>query len=57
MWIPGFGKYVAQAGNRVGDKAPDFELTDDGGNRVRLSEQFGDRAVVLVFYPKADTPG
>jgi thioredoxin-dependent peroxiredoxin len=57
MWIPGFGKYVAQTGNRVGDNAPDFELIDDSGNRVRLSEQVGNLPVVLVFYPKAGTPG
>lgn len=39
-----------------GDAAPDFELPDQDGNPVRLSELKGQR-VVLYFYPKADTPG
>ncbi len=40
----------------VGDKAPDFELPDQSGEPVRLSDLRG-RRVVLYFYPKADTPG
>jgi peroxiredoxin Q/BCP len=40
----------------VGDPAPDFELPDQDGNPVRLSDLRG-RRVVLYFYPKADTPG
>lgn len=40
----------------VGDKAPDFELEDDGGKRVKLSE-FRGQPVVLFFYPEDDTPG
>jgi thioredoxin-dependent peroxiredoxin len=39
-----------------GQEAPDFELTSDSGERVRLS-QFRGRPVVLYFYPKDDTPG
>jgi thioredoxin-dependent peroxiredoxin len=39
-----------------GDTAPDFELPDQDGRPVRLSELRG-RPVVLYFYPKADTPG
>jgi len=39
-----------------GQEAPDFELTSDSGDRVRLS-QFRGRPVVLYFYPKDDTPG
>jgi peroxiredoxin Q/BCP len=39
-----------------GDKAPDFELPDQDGGPIRLSELRG-RPVVLYFYPKADTPG
>src|SRR4051794_22604797 len=39
-----------------GESAPDFELPDQDGNPVRLSELRG-RPVVLYFYPKADTPG
>jgi peroxiredoxin Q/BCP len=39
-----------------GDAAPDFALTDDHGDTVRLSDLRGSR-VVLYFYPKDDTPG
>jgi len=39
-----------------GDQAPDFELPNQDGKPVRLSELRG-RRVVLYFYPKADTPG
>jgi peroxiredoxin Q/BCP len=39
-----------------GKQAPDFELTSDAGERVRLSELRG-QPVVLYFYPKDDTPG
>ena len=39
-----------------GAEAPDFELPDQDGKPVRLSELRG-RTVVLYFYPRADTPG
>jgi peroxiredoxin Q/BCP len=39
-----------------GAKAPDFSLPADGGGSVSLSALKG-RAVVVYFYPKADTPG
>jgi thioredoxin-dependent peroxiredoxin len=39
-----------------GKPAPDFELEDQDGNPVKLSDLRG-RPVVLYFYPKADTPG
>jgi thioredoxin-dependent peroxiredoxin len=39
-----------------GKQAPDFELSGDSGERVRLSDLRG-RTVVLYFYPKDDTPG
>jgi thioredoxin-dependent peroxiredoxin len=39
-----------------GKQAPDFELTSDSGERVRLSALRG-QPVVLYFYPKDDTPG
>ena len=41
---------------KVGDKAPDFELGDQNGNKVRLSS-FKGKKVILYFYPKDDTPG
>ena len=40
----------------AGEKAPDFELPDQDGRAVKLSDFRGQR-VVLYFYPKADTPG
>ena len=40
----------------AGDPAPDFELADQDGSPVKLSDRAG-RWVVLYFYPKADTPG
>ena len=39
-----------------GDQAPDFELSNQDGQPVRLSSLRG-KTVVLYFYPKADTPG
>jgi peroxiredoxin Q/BCP len=39
-----------------GQVAPDFTLTADSGERVRLSSLRGS-PVVLYFYPKDDTPG
>ena len=40
----------------AGDVAPDFDLLDDSGNRVRLSDLRGQR-VLLYAYPAAMTPG
>jgi thioredoxin-dependent peroxiredoxin len=39
-----------------GDPAPDFELPDQDGRAVKLSDFHG-QPVVVYFYPKADTPG
>ena len=39
-----------------GKPAPDFELTSDAGETVKLSDLRG-TPVVLYFYPKDDTPG
>jgi thioredoxin-dependent peroxiredoxin len=39
-----------------GSPAPDFELTSDAGERVKLSD-FRGKPVVLYFYPRDDTPG
>ncbi|MFE0509056.1 peroxiredoxin [Streptomyces sp. NPDC058964] len=40
---------------QVGDKAPDFELKDNHGRTVKLSDFRGERNVVLLFYPFAFT--
>jgi peroxiredoxin Q/BCP len=39
-----------------GKPAPDFELTSDEGEKVRLSQLRG-QPVVVYFYPRDDTPG
>lgn len=39
-----------------GDRAPAFNLLDQDGNKVKLSDFKGSKALVY-FYPKADTPG
>jgi mycoredoxin-dependent peroxiredoxin len=46
---------VSEGGIQVGDEAPDFELRDQHGQPVRLSDYRGKKAVVLVFYPFAFT--
>ncbi len=38
---------------QVGDRAPDFELSDQHRQEFRLSSYLGDKAVMLVFYPFA----
>jgi peroxiredoxin Q/BCP len=40
----------------AGDKAPNFNLPDQNGEQVELSDLRGE-TVVLYFYPRADTPG
>lgn len=35
----------------IGDQAPDFELVNQHGETVRLSEFKGKKPVVIVFYP------
>src|SRR5262245_22113675 len=41
---------------KVGQKAPDFNVKDDAGKTVKLSD-FKGKKIVLYFYPKDDTPG
>jgi len=41
---------------QVGDKAPDFELKNQDGQTVRLSDYRG-KKIVLFAYPKAGTSG
>jgi cytochrome oxidase Cu insertion factor (SCO1/SenC/PrrC family) len=42
---------------KVGDRAPDFELTDTEGQKVKLSDFRGKKNVVLAFYVLAFTGG
>jgi peroxiredoxin len=37
----------------AGDQAPDFELRDQHGQAVRLSDLRGEKAALIVFYPWA----
>lgn len=41
---------------KAGQKAPDFTVLNDSGEKVKLSN-FKGKKVVLYFYPKDDTPG
>lgn len=42
---------------RPGDKAPDFELPDQDGQRRKLTDLLASGPVVLFFYPAAMTTG
>lgn len=42
---------------RVGDKAPEFELTAHTGGAVSLKRFIGKKPVIVYFYPMDDTPG
>ena len=41
---------------QAGDKVPNFEINDQDGNVIKLSDYKGKKLVVF-FYPKASTPG
>ena len=41
---------------KIGQKAPKFNLSDETGNCVSLTD-FANKNIVLYFYPKDDTPG
>ena len=41
----------------VGASAPDFTKTTQNGDTISLSQFRGEKAVVLYFYPKDETPG
>jgi peroxiredoxin len=59
MSLRGILQVLTRGGAKMlqpGQEAPDFEVTDHHGNRVRLRDLRGSK-VVLWFYPKADTPG
>ena len=42
---------------KQGDRAPQFTLMDEKGNKVALKDFKGDKVVVLYFYPKDMTSG
>ena len=41
---------------RVGDKAPDFSALAQDGSTIRLGNYLGQKALVLFFYPKDNSP-
>jgi peroxiredoxin Q/BCP len=42
---------------KVGDQAPDFSLQGSDGKTYKLSDYRGKQAVVIAWYPRANTPG
>ncbi|PRP99338.1 peroxiredoxin [Enhygromyxa salina] len=42
---------------RIGQQAPDFHRTTHEGESINLASFQGEKAVVLYFYPKDETPG
>ncbi|TXT57324.1 MAG: thiol peroxidase, thioredoxin-dependent [Candidatus Thorarchaeota archaeon] len=41
---------------KIGDKAPEFETTDEMGNPISLKDYYG-KKVMVYFYPKDNTKG
>lgn len=41
---------------QINDKAADFALANENGEKVSLKDYRG-KNLVLFFFPKADTPG
>lgn len=42
---------------KINSKAPDFSLKDTEGNQFRLSKGISPKGHLILFYPKAFTPG
>jgi peroxiredoxin Q/BCP len=57
MMAIGMNAQTPQAELKVGDQAPDFSLQASDGKTYKLSDYRGKKAVVVAWYPKADTPG
>jgi peroxiredoxin len=49
-------EFAEMAQVNVGDIAPDFELEDQNGKKVRLSQYKGKKNVLLAFFPFAFSP-
>jgi peroxiredoxin Q/BCP len=57
MSLPFLALVLGTAPLKVGDKAPDFTLTDTTGSPVTLSRMLEKGPVIVAFFPKAFTPG
>src|SRR5436190_4633911 len=54
--LGGFGALCHAKGLKVGDKAPNFSLTDQNGE-IHTLKQYRGKKVALYFYPKEGTAG
>ena len=41
---------------KIGDKVPNFTVTDQDGNTITMQD-YKDKKVIVFFYPAASTPG
>ncbi len=57
MAIPLLAALLGAMPIKVGDRAPDFALTDTAGHTRQLSRLLRDGPVILYFFPKAFTSG
>jgi peroxiredoxin Q/BCP len=57
VMVAGLFSSTARAELKVGDQAPDFELKGSDGKTYKLSDFKDKQAVVIAWFPKADTPG
>jgi len=51
------GMAISAEAMKPGDAAPDVKAIDETGAEVKISSFKEKNAVVIFFYPKADTPG
>jgi len=52
-----FSGFASATDLKVGDKAPNFKLQATNGEYYQLSDYLGKQAVVLAWYPMANTRG
>ncbi len=57
MPIPLLAALLGASPIKVGDKAPDFTLTDTEGQQTSLSRMLEKGPAILFFFPKAFTSG
>ena len=57
MTMPFLALVLGAAPLKVGDKAPDFTLSDTAGGQVTLSKMLVKGPVIVAFFTKAFTPG